>query len=981
MQPDGAPHLYTIAAGAPFVDALADGLLERHGADPLVLATATILLPTRRACRALREAFLRRADGRPLLLPAIRPLGDVDEEELGLTGAAALDLKPALPPMRRQLHLARLLGALPDLGALAQRVELAGELAAFLDELLIEEVPLDRLDTLAPEEFAAHWQRTLTFLDILRRAWPAHLAEHGAMEAAERRRALTDALVAHWQTAPPAGPVYAAGSTGSIPATARLLRTVAHLPQGAVILPGFDLGLDATQRRLAHDEASHPQHGMLRLLEAIGADATDVRLWPHAEAGPRVALLRQALLPAAATADWPTLPAPDAKAREDLHIVDVPTQRDEALAIALLLREALERPGHTAALVTPDRKLARRVAAELKRWSIDIDDTAGLPLADTPPGAFVRLLARAALPGATPHDWLALAQHRLARGGWRYRDFLRHVRHLDERVLRGVPFHNGLDDVRPDERASPDFAAWLTTFKDMLAPLRTALADGEAAATDLIALLFDVAERMADGDERLYRDEAGEALAVFAADALDAAPALGTMDPADLPDLIDALMAGTNVRRQWGRHPRLAIYGLLEARLVRADRVVLAGLNDGTWPPKAETDAFLSRDMRTKLGLPPPERRIGLTAHDFVQAAAGGEVFLTRALKVDGTPTVAARWLLRLDALLGPAAARALRDHPVARWARHLDDPGAYRPGARPEPKPPAEARPTALYVTRIEQLIRDPYAVYARDILRLYRLDDIWVAMDARERGDSIHKALEAFVAARMAATADTLDEAATAGLLAALEQQFRATLDDPVKALFWRPHLQRLATWFVADERDRRSQGDRPLALEARGQIVMADGLRRAFTLSAKADRIDRMADGTLAVIDYKSGRPPGRKEVEIGLSPQLTLEAAIAARGGFLPAVPAAPAGALIYLRTSGRDEGGERVELSFGDRKQAVPIPEIVERHHDALLTLLARYEDADMPYLPRPRLKFSRYEGDYGQLSRFKEWSAITGADE
>ncbi|MCP5366643.1 MAG: double-strand break repair protein AddB [Hyphomicrobiales bacterium] len=986
-------NVFTIPAGVPFVDALAAGIRDRAGPDPQALVPYTVLLPTRRACRALREAFLRGGDGRPLLLPRLMPLGELDDEDLSLlgweaepAGGAALDpdIPPPLGGLRRQLLLARLILAragaeetdmTPD-----QAARLAQELARLLDQVHTERLSLDGLADLVPGDFADHWRITLEFLSILSDAWPAILADEGCLDPAARRNRLLEARAAAWRARPPAGPVIAAGSTGSIPATADLLAVVAALPTGAVVLPGLDRDLDDDAWSAL--EPSHPQFGLARLLAHLGLDRAAVADWPapgiQGTAADRARLVNTALRPAAATGEAARLDGDLAggldSALAGVARVDCPTAVEEAAVVALAVRETLQTPGRTVAVVTPDRALARRVTAELRRWGVEVDDSAGLPLHQTPPGAFLRLTARMVADGLAPVPLLAALKHPLAAGGQEPGAFRARVRDLERAVLRGLRPGPGVAGLRAAVRAAErgDLEPFLGGLERALQPFAAALSRRRAPLRELLRAHADAAEALAatteeTGAARLWAGEAGEAAADFVAELGDTGDLLAGVDGADYPALLETLLAARVVRPRYGRHPRVAILGLLEARLQHADRVILAGLNEGTWPPEAPASPWMSRPMMARFGLPLPERRVGLTAHDFVQGFCAPEVIVTRAERDEGTPTVPSRWLVRLDNLLGTAGAR-LESGPWLSWALGLDTPGAVTPVKPPEPRPPLEMRPTKLSVTRIETWIRDPYAVFARHVLGLEPLDPLDADVGAADRGIVVHKALERFVKELPGdLPADALDR-----LLAIGHEVFRAYRDRPAVQAFWWPRFERIAAWFVDYEHRRRAAGVRTLKTEARGELPIA-GPAATFTLSGVADRIDRLPDGTLAILDYKTGAPPSGKQVEAGLAPQLSLEAAMAAQGGFTD-VAAGEVAQLAYLRLSGGRQPGEEKVLKLD-------VDEVAAAALDGLTKRVATFQMPETPYRSRPVPMFEGRFGDYDHLARVKEWRAGPGGDE
>ncbi len=989
-----APTVYTVPSYEPFVDALAIGILSGRvvpldPGDPLALSRLTILLPTRRACRALGLAFLRATPGRALLPPRIRPLGDIDEDEASLGDEEDETLPDASSPLERRLLLARLIqrlgetpggAALTGAGAVDQAARLGPALAGLLDEIQIARLDPQGLAELAPEEYAAHWQQVLTFLAIIMDQWPAHLAEKGLMDPAARRNALLEALAERWAAEPPAHPVIAAGSTGSVPATRDLLATIARLPQGAVVLPGLDT--EADDETWEAIGPTHPQYALKGLFDRIGVARGDILPWPDDEGAGNTAsrarsrLIAAAMRPAETITAWRALPPPAPDALRDLHRIDCASPQEEAGVIAIVMRRALVTPGRTAALVTADRALARRVAAELRRWRIEVDDSAGEPLGETTPGAFLRLTARLVAEDAAPVPLLAALKHPLAAGGEAPAAWRRSVRALEQAILRGprpAPGFSGLRTALIEGDGA--IRSWLEELESTTAPFVALMALPEADLRELLQAHVKFAEWLAASDEedgaaRLWSGEAGAQAARFVTGLLEVAPALPPVSPAHYPALLDALMEDHSVRPPFGRHPRLQIWGPLEARLQHADCMILGGLNEGVWPPAAAGDPWMSRPMRADFGLPPPELRIGLSAHDFVQCCGAREVYLTRARRIEGTPTIPSRWLQRLDALLamGPQGATALRaiEPVLLAWWHALDRPAEpLGPRPAPAPAPPVEARPRQLSVTKIETWIADPYAIYAREILRLRPLDPVDADPSAAERGSIIHRILDAFVRDHP----DALPADAEARLLALGRAHFEAAGARPGVLAFWWPRFERIARWFLDTERDRRP-GFLPLATEVEGALDL-EGPAGPFRLTAKADRIDRTEAGALEIIDYKTGGLPSRSHVRDGRSPQLSLEAAIAIAGGF-QGVDAAEVAALAYWKLSGAETAGEITAIG-GDAGA------LAGEAAAGLQVLIERFDDPATPYHPVPRPVLAPHWNDYAHLARHKEWS-VSGGD-
>jgi ATP-dependent helicase/nuclease subunit B len=978
------PSVFTIAASAPFAQTLARGLLARSGGDPLALSSAVIYLPTRRAARSFGEAF---ADvmGGAVLLPQFKPLGDSEEDELLFDPAGeGLELAPAIAPLRRQLLLARLVRQWDKAGrggllSFAQSAVLADSLAKVMDEVETQDCDLAKLKDLAPANLAEHWEGVSRFLGLLREEWPAILAAENVMNPAARRNQALRALAKRLEDAPPKGLVIAAGSTGSIPATAELLAAIARLPNGAVVLPGLDQTLDQeswTTLDLGHSQSGHPQYGLAQLLRTIGVDREDVKPWFEAQTNPvRESLLSETLRPAPTTDAWRALAEQDtsgiAQGLKDIALVQAADPAQEALAIALALREALETPGRTAALVTPDRNLARRVAAEMTRWNIAIDDSAGRPLAHTAAGSFLCLLAEAAGARFAPVPLLALLKHPFARRGQDGAAFRARARQLDRWCLRGPRPDPGLAGIRraiakagnaripPPATALAELAHWWEEIAALLTPLEAAFAQTAVAIDTLLDTHTAAAEALAcdeNSDCILWANDDGEAAFELTAALRLAAESLDPIEPESWPALFRGLATKMPVRTAFGRHPRLAILGPLEARLQRFDLTVLGGLNEGSWPRGAGTDPWFSRPMRASLGLEQPERSIGLAAHDFAMLAAAPCVLLTRALKAEGTPTVASRWLQRLEQLvrgLGLAEALAPKQDYAQMAAQLMDVPQGPRL-PRPAPKPPVETRPQRLSVTEIETWLRDPYAIYAKHVLRLRPLDALDEAIGPLERGTALHRALEIFIAKYRG----DLPEDAVERLVAIAGQVF-AEAEIPKAALaLWRPRFAAAARGFVAFQRER--QGSiADSHLEKRGELKLD-----SFTLSGVADRIDLLKDGTASILDYKTGAVPSPKQVQQLLSPQLPLEAAMLAQDGF----------------GIGRYIAQELIYLSLASERQAREprvIDDPVALAGEAVAQLqrrIAWFNEESTAYRPRVRPYRADIIGDYDHLARVKEWS-------
>lgn len=972
-----ALRIATIPPHLPFLDTLAARWLAEYPDDP---SQGLILLPTRRAARALADSFLHVSAGRPMLLPRITALGAIDEAPLALSGA--LELPPAVEPQLCLAVLAQLILKLPeDHGGVAtadRAWALAQELAALMDEA--ERAELDLPEALARANagsYAEHWEVTLRFLAIVTRAWPAWLAERGLMNPAARQVALLRGQARAWQESPPRAPVWVAGATGGIPSVAALLRVAAALPTGMVVLPGLDTAMpEAVWDAL---DCAHPQTTLAALLAGIGARRDEVAVWDAEAEVPRhrATALATALLPATALDAWRSAAPAEVAGLYRLYPAD---QQEEAAAIAVVLRDALEVAGRTVALVTPDRALAARVANELLRWGVISDDSAGEPLAQTPPAVFLRLLVRAVADGLAPVALLALLKHPFAAAGLPAVACRDAARRLEREALRGARPQVGLSGLRlrlsKERLEHTELLAFLIRLEGCLAPLLRVFAASAVAPAELLAALVATAEGLAatdaeSGPHRLWALEEGEALSAHLTLCRDALATLPDQSPAILPNLFDALLEGPVVRsrralrgrKETSEHARISIWGLLEARLQSVDVVVLGGLAEGVWPPATEPGPWMSRQMRAHAGLPDADERIGQSAHDFVMTACCAPVaVLSCPQRRDRAPAVPARWLARLDALLA-GLGQALPTHSAVAWSRALDLPdGPPRPALPPMPRPALALRPRRLSITDVATLVADPYAIYAKHVLRLRALDPLDQDTDALDIGNLVHRGLELFLSE---AGPDWPHDAA-ARLEGCME---RALLDSgvrPALRAWWRPRLLRIADWLVEHEAARREA--RPLlSVDAEITGVWEVG---GIELRGRADRIELCRDGSLAIIDYKTGTPPSGAEASDGAAPQLLLEAVMAREGAFGPAFAGCDV-QLAYWRLSGGAKAGEEKALFKGQHQATT---KEVDEAEAQLRRLLAEFAQLDRayPHAPHParRPRFA----DYAQLARAAEWS-------
>jgi len=974
------PKVFSIPVYRSFADALVAGVLASHGKDRLALARGMILVPNNRAIRAVTDAFVRRAET-GLLLPRIVAIGDAGEAP----GIALDDIDSNIPPavdaLTRRMILARLVQQERSLigqrvGA-AEAIRLATELASTLDELIAEDrSPGDLRDLEVGPELAGHWQKSLDLFATVIERWPEELARLGRIDLPERRNRLLRGLTKRWRTTPPGHFVIVAGVTSSAKAIADLLAVVARLPAGSVVLPGLDLASpDEEWDVIAGDEShaaieTHPQHHLRLLLDRIRVTRAEVARWRWGDGKPRKAVrgraVSNAFAPARFTSKWIKL-KPEQRSLKGVRLATFSAPADEAQGIAIALRETLETPGRTAALVTPDRALAGRVGAHLRRWGIEADDSAGQPLAAMPVGVLIQAIAALGVERFAPTSLLAVLKHPLVRSGEARLTWLDGVRDLDL-ALRGPRPAPGLAGLaawlrsgnererRVRDRAMP----WWSDAAPLFAEFEAAFATPRASLDDLLRAIRQLLDVL--GGEMIWAGPAGRCAADLFSELEahhDQGPADFTVD--DLLPLLRQLLGEQAIRPPQGGHPRISIYGLIEARLQQADLVVLGGLNEGSWPAATGTDPWLSPRVRRELGLADPERRVGLAAHDLAVALGAGEVLLTRATRDARSATIPSRFLLRLVAMTGNLE----KDERLPALASAIDaNPGAPRPVHQPAPSPPVAQRPRRISVTDVDRLKADPYAFYARAMLKLSALDAVDADPGPAWRGSAVHAVLDAWM------REDKLHPDK-------IQPRIEALLNEPgvhpiVRAL-WGPRLFEPCQWVANRIGEQRDKDHRvPIVSEVRGSANIA-----GIDLTGIADRIDRMDDGTLAIVDYKTGSAPSAKAVKAGYSMQLGLLAAIAERGGFEldhPALAIASDGrvsAFEYWSLAKNKDVFGKVSSPAGG-KEKIPPADFVA-HAVAIFTAAAeRWLTGSDSFTAKLHPEYAPYE-EYDQLMRRDEW--------
>ncbi|MBN9308543.1 PD-(D/E)XK nuclease family protein, partial [Devosia sp.] len=683
-------------------------------------------------------------------------------------------------------------------------------------------------------------------------------------------------------------------------------------------------------------------------------------------------LARAALAPASETPNWPgwraALPVADALA--GVSILAARNADVEARAIALAARAKLA-DGKTVGIIARDQTLARRIAVELKRHGIAVDDAAGTPLYQSGAGRLARQVLAAAASDYAAIDIIALLRNAAVSLGLDRLDVRRAADHLDLRLrrIRPLPGLAGLHGLADRD----DVRAVLTQVGAAMAPVTALQAQASLTAPELAAALRQTLGALAPDTEPPGMVEFRR----WAED-LAATEQAGTpFPPYDLDAVLAALLAGAKAQGPVSQRDDIHIWGELEARLQNPDLMILAGMNEDIWPAVADPGPWLSRGMRIGIGLEPPERQQGLAAHDFAMAFGNAEVLIAYAERIGTSPALPSPLLQRIDAFIGEAEARALRQRGAV-WlaqAEAIDHAGVPRPAPRPMPNPPASLRPRKLSITEVEPLMRSPYDIYAKRVLGLYRLEPLGTEPSARERGTMIHGVFERFIR-------DGLDvEAADAlpTMMGFARQAFEGLDAIKERRDIWLKRFERAARQFLDYER-RRDPHIASRHAELRGEWVFPT--LDNFTLVGKADRLDVKRDGTLEIIDFKTGGGPAPGDMRAFDAPQLLLEAAMARAGVFAELGPV-HSSALTYIKIGLGPAAFQVMPFRLPKGLELMDavgeIERRLQRHVDAFLL----HDGLPMTARIRPRAETGRksFPGDYDHLARTDEWTLTAGVDD
>lgn len=968
--------IYNVSAEISLVDFLAERFFNQYADSPEKLAEVLFLLPSARACRNLQEAFVRINGKNPTILPRIKPIFDTQDEDICLCDGSNVELKinPEIPPFYRQLAFTKMILATPDkwgLGKIstAQAYALAQNLAELID--LTDENELDFADitNIVRAEYAEHWQEILKLLAIITHYWPKISEQEKFTDSVKRRILMLKEQLKIWKNESPTQKIVVAGTTAGFPVVKELIKTVSELSCGEIFLYGVDMYLSENDWQKIDE--NHPQFELKELLDFLNLRRCDVENADKFEVSAKQRFVSELMRPAATTREWQKIVHNKFadKTFDFLKIVNCDDLRQEAYAVSLIMREALETEEKTVALVTSDRNLARRVISELKRWNIIADDSSGRPLHLTALGIYLRLIINVIEQNFSQVSLLALLKHPFTKCGLPTDEYKIMVYHIEQKWRNDKK----LSDLTAQEENL------LHKVYDILQPLHELWFSPMSDFAQMFEQHIAVAEKLADtdsktGDKLIWRKEDGFAMSKFVAQFLAQANVLGTIKSNDYAELLTAVMAQQAVRVQFGQHPRIKIIGPIEARLHNFDITIIGEANEGSWPPAAQTDMWMSRPMKKEFGLPLPERAIGVCAADFAHLLHGKQVYITRAEKVDGAPSSKSRWLLRLETVLAAnyadsaekdvkSAYSFVYDKKYVGWAKNFERASEEEIKAHkissPAPKPPLYARPHKLSAGKFSEWISNPYSIFAGYILRLYPLDKLDRPYGAADYGDFVHTLFLRFnnkYPAQYPPYGQAVAE--MKNIMENLLDEWKIT---PEVSAFWRPKISAIIEWVVKTEEKIRPQL-KILHNEISGETVWKT-LNGEFVITARADRIEETLSGKINIVDYKTGSNiPSGKAVINGYAPQLPVEAIIAQNGGFA-GVKKAEVASMSYWKVADKI-----VEIKDDDAVAAI------ENTTNRLKNLIEIFENENTPYYSRPNPSVVSSNTDYDHLSRYLEWS-------
>ncbi|OFW96610.1 MAG: hypothetical protein A2977_03455 [Alphaproteobacteria bacterium RIFCSPLOWO2_01_FULL_45_8] len=810
---------------------------------------------------------------------------------------------------------------------------------AFLDEIRTEGISLTTLKNFSSVAGQAeHWEKIQKFLTLVSDHWDAILKDEKCVEPVTWQRRFMDIQADLLERDRTKAPIMIAGSLGTIPSTARLIKVISTLKNGVVILPGLQ-----REQKKEFLSSRHPQFFLHRLLKKLNSAPEGVRELPSKEWN-NASLFLEKIFDSRFTGPWILPPS-----MENIQYIETSDQGEEARIICISIRKALEEGKKKILCISSDPKLLHRVSAELGFWSLSVS-VQKKSLLDTQIGSFLHL---ATLWFSSPFPTVVMAstfKHSFVK---KKKDVWNLFEKYILRTWVGNASLLAIEHLLERESAElePDVCDRLKTFYETLKnhlvfvqeaqplgfyldKLESLIAWLLGSETDLENLFLELAPEEGVVFQQLWQD-------------LKKSSALIMTHPKMLSEILFSLLQDHQIPNvSKGNNESIFLMSPAEARFMEADFKILAGLNEGTWPAELRVDPFFSSSMRETLGLPSLETRFSQSAHDFLSAICiPVPVLITRSLRVGGVPSVPSRFLSYLEMRMGAYNLTFSQNKDLKVWARNLNSVSQKTDLQAPRPLPPVSQRPKRLSVTDVSILLRDPYSIYAKHILKLTRLEPFIPEEKSRLFGLFVHNFLH-----RWAPTSETPMDVLLSGRAKFL---FELYLGPVEQSRFLWEKFSILFEWV----KQQKKLANTSTEIKGEFSFAVEDHL---FTLFGKADRVDWDQEGAI-LIDYKTGSIPPLSHVKEGKASQITLEALIFLRGGFSDLPPRLPLRDLQYWGLLSEEILSIKEDLSL-----------LTAQTQQNLEQLISSFYKETTPYLSHPK-GFIK-EGEYDHLARLQEWS-------
>lgn len=921
--------------------------------NPLALIHHTLFLPTRRSARAFEKCLAAHTEHGLFSPPRIIALTDFPPEAFDCEQSAILPTATErhllMVELLRGKHFDALLG---EQKSLPQLLSHASALLDQIDELFLFEVPQDNLSSLVRHDLPQNQIQALRVLHQVYSEWEPFLKRQGFCDPTQMRVVRYREYIKTLRDYP--HPVIALGIEAAYGFVRDLLKAIMKTRGGAVILGGPE---DGELSRRDSEKAHHPDFHLNRLLESMGCERSTLSFINSTKEHPRRLLLEGVFQNHTNVTTSGPLKEEETK---NLFLLESGTLFEEAEAITLMMAEAVVDPLKTVALVTTNQTLTAYVMALLERFGIKADHSKAHAFRSTPLGRLLLLVASFLVSPYSPVTLLSLLKHPYVSLDQGRLSVLALARFLENNVMRTDRMVRGERDLFIKTMPEGE-KALLTKLLNMKERGQNLLHGKEPTSlAQALLLLQSSLEELCfkttlEGIGSIYDTPEGEKFKGWIASVMVSPLGKTTLEMQHFPSILRELMDAIPVSKAWGYHPRVFILGPLETRLLSFDRVILADFNEGRWPRKSSDAVWMNQRMRQDVGIVSDVIQMSQEADDLRALLSLKEVFITRALRVDGSPSVPSRWLLRLQAFCTQKNVQLSSVDHYKEWARLIwHEPlkkvnPLLRPLEKPMALPPLGARPKRLTISGLNLLKRNPYAFYVNSILKLNALKPLIHQLDALQFGVRLHQVL---------ADALILEDSGsrlTHDVLNALGGRiFASYTSSPLWRYFWQHRLNECFDHFLSLDKNLSYAPQKRF-----GEVKVTFPFHTDFgdfEIIAKADRLDLITPHGAVLIDYKTGRTPTASSIKKGEDIQLALEGVMVNEGAF-------------RICDAQVTKGLEYWDLKNGRRVSVEEVDTVIGNAESALIELLEQYYKVGAAY----KINFDHLSDEIRHFSRWEEW--------